>query len=523
MIDQSILDLCIRVNGMTAYYPQYDKVSETPLEPTPEMVGKYGWNNGRVAFVTPKGDYYVTPYCVEVADYLTAHGYQNGYIYVPFSNWDEPSDPLEAQKWKKLCVAARQLHNEKEKERRRENIKNISRSKGIKELPQEVYDMSLLIPDEGLKTKHLYTEESVTMPVPDFDLKDTIGTYYQNNGRVVFVDNKGKTYVTPYCHEVRQLLSEAGYRERGLYVPLSNGEAILDPQLSARWKELCLGARQAYEVRAAEEKKTRIADIAKKKGISSLPEEAYRLVFEIPEDGIETVWFGDRHSVTTPVGDFDLESTIGTYDQNNGRVVFVDDKGKTYVTPFCSELRAVLQQAGYREGSMFVPFSNGEVPVNEMLLLKWKQLCTIANQAYEKREQERKVTRLMNLAKGKGLSELPQEVYELSMKIPKEGFETIFFGSERDMTRPVRDFELEHTVGTLCQNNGRLVFVDDKGETYVTPHCLEVTQMLRDAGYKEGSLFVPLSNGESIVDPQIAHYWERLCARLPEVGSGPKM
>ncbi len=521
-IDSKILDLCIRVNGMRAYYPQYNKVSDSILDPTPDMIGKYGWNNGKVSFVTPNGDYYVTPYCVEVADYLNKHGYENAYIYVPFSNGDEPSNLVQAMHWKRLCVAARQLHNEKEKERRRENIKSIAESKGIKKLPNEVLELSIVLPDEGLETHHLYGD-GVARPVHESELKDFIGTYYQNNGRLVFVDDLGRTLVTPYCHEVREQLNAIGYKQASMYVPLSNGEEIKDPNYRSIWEKLCLGARETTLKRMAEAKKARIAEIAKRKNITPLPKELYRLVFEIYENGVETVWFGEKHDITYPVDEFNLETHIGTYCQNNGRVVFVDGHGKTFVTPFCSEIRTFLQNAGYKEGSMFVPFSNGEVPANAVFALRWKQLCSLANKEFEKREEQRRIERLSDLARRKGLRDLNPEVYSLSMKIPKDGFEVIFFESEKDTVRPVRDFELDRALGTYYQNNGRVVFVDNHGDTYVSPHCQEVSEMLSNAGYSVSSLYVPLSNGERIIDPNIAEQWNSLCARLPEVGSGPKM
>ena len=81
---------------------------------------------------------------------------------------------------------------------------------------------------------------------------------------------------------------------------------------------------------------------------------------------------------------------------------------------------------------------------------------------------------------------------------------------------------IRKSLGTYCQNNGRVVFVDDKGDTYVTPHCVEVIEILEAAGYRPGSLFVPLSNGERIVNDELRAKWEKLCSRLPEVGSGPK-
>ena len=283
-----------------------------------------------------------------------------------------------------------------------------------------------------------------------------------------------------------------------------------------------MGAKVASNMRRAEEKKTHMAELARKKGIAPLPAEIYKLTFEIPEEGIETLWYGEQRDITEPVSEWSLDTAVGTYCQNNGKVVFVDDQGRTFVTPFCSEIRSVLAKAGYREGSLAVPFSNGEIPANEIAALKWKQLCNLARQAFEKREEERKIMRLNDLARSKRISVLPVLAYQLSFKIPKEGFETLFFETDRDITRPVREWELEKVLGTYCQNNGRVVFVDDKGDTYVTPHCVEVIEILEAAGYRPGSLFVPLSNGERIVNDELRAKWEKLCSRLPEVGSGPK-
>ncbi len=523
MISKEILDLCIRVNGLTAFYPQFGQLDETPLEPTADMVGKYGWNNGVVAFVTPDGSYYVSPFCVEVADYLNKNGYRNEYIYVPFSNWDEPSNGIKAQEWKKLCADAKELHNRKEKERRAEEIRKIAREKGIRELDPSVYDMSLEIPDNGLQVKHYAGETSTINPIPEFSLRSAAGTYCQNNGRVVFVDDKGATLVTPYCHEVKEVLSAAGYREGGLFVPLSNGEEIIDATLRDKWAKLCMGARELSDKRQEAEREIRIAGIASSKGIAPLPEDAYRLTLEIPREGLDTLWYGGKHEVTRPVSDWDLAEAMGTYYQNNARVVFVNDKGATHVTPFCSEITTLLRTAGYKQRSLYVPLSNGEVPANESAQLKWKQLCGLARKAFEQREAERKVQRLQGLAQRKGIKDLPYTVYSLSLQIPEGGFETIFFGSEKDLTRPVYDWELDHALGTYCQNNGRVVFVDNKGATYVTPHCQEVRDALVEAGYTESSLFVPLSNGEEIVNEDIKVKWQALCSRLPEVGSGPKM
>ena len=516
MTEQDILKLCMKVNGLTAYYPQYNKVDETPIEPKPDMIGKYGWNNGVVSFVTKNGDYYVSPYCVEVVDYLNNNGYENNYIYVPFSNNDEPSDGIQAQAWKKLCIEAKELHNQKEKERKREQIRNMAIAKHVNPLPHEVYEMSLEIPHNGLNVKYYGGEISIARPIPDFSLNDCIGSYSENNGMVTFVDNNGKTYVSPYHHEVIELLKSYKYQEISMNVPLSNGEEIVDSNIDDQWKKLCIGAREKTLARMAESRKTKFSEIARERNIDALPKDVYRLSFEIPEAGIDTIWFGEKHETTMPLNEWELEHAIGTYCQNNNKLVFVNEKGKTFVTPFAAEIAATLRKNGYIGRNMYVPFSNGDIPSNEYSALKWKQLCAIARKEYELREEKRKVEKLQQLAEEKNIYPLPQKVYDLSLKIPKNGFETIFLDSERDRTRPVQEWELEHALGTYCENNGRIVFVDDKGDTYVSPYCLEISAVLINAGYSPYSLFVPLSNGERIIDEKLANEWYKLCARLDE-------
>ncbi len=241
-----IIKYCIKVNGITAYYPIDDKISSKALDSSPEMSMKYGWNNGKVSFVTEDGSYYVTPFCSEVAEALKNLGYTDGSLYVPFSNGDIPSDKNLAEKWEKLCTEARKQFNEREEREKRERYGKIAEDKNLKALPEEVYKMSLAIPEDGLETTWMGEEKSKTRPIMEQKIPESIGTYYQNNGRVSFVDSSGKMFVTPFCSEVTQMLTEAGYQERGLFVPLSNGEQIEDPKISAKWANLCEIARESF-------------------------------------------------------------------------------------------------------------------------------------------------------------------------------------------------------------------------------------------------------------------------------------
>ena len=71
----------------------------------------------------------------------------------------------------------------------------------------------------------------------DCTVTANVGTYYGNNGVVVFVYRDGRTYV----HRGYKILNElhaAGYREEGQFVPFSNGEEIKDDGLRESWLKL---------------------------------------------------------------------------------------------------------------------------------------------------------------------------------------------------------------------------------------------------------------------------------------------
>ena len=517
MIDQSILKLCMKVNGVKTYHPMFEVTSERGLEGDASCIGKYCWNNGKVAFVTRDGSYYVTPYCFEVADYLRANGYVEGSVFVPFSNGDVPEDEILRAEWQKLVEGARALHDEKEAQERVARCAEMARQKGIEELPSEVYDMCLQIPKEGLSYS-FWGDKGRCYPVDDYRLKDVLGTYCQNNGRVVFVDDKGNTYVTPFCEEIRDALSASRYREGSIYVPLSNGEEILDPTLNAKWKNMTMLAKQAFDERREEERIARNNLLARQKGLRELSPEVYEMCLHIPKSGVQTTRWGDEVSTITPPEEYYMKEHLGTYTQNNGRVAFIDAKGEMYVTPYCEEIRSALAAAGYKEGSLFVPLSNGENLVDFRLKKKWDEMTKDSREKfYARREQERK-ERLEKLSKEKGLIELPKALLDISLEIPTEGIETSWMGQKPERTYPVSgDYNIENAMGTYTQNNGKVAYVTNEGKTYVTPFSYEARETLKAAGYQPGSLFVPFSNGEVPVNPEIAAHWQKMCEKAREL------
>ena len=367
-----ILQYCIKVNGITAFYPIFNETSTRPLQPEAGWVKKYGWNNGRVAFVTEDGSYYVTPYCVEVVEVLRELGYVDSGIYVPFSNGDVPSDSILAAKWEQMCIDARQQRAIREEREKNERFAKLAAEKRIEPLPAQAYDLCLEIPADGLETTWMGMVDRMR-PISEDTVMSSMGTYCYNNGRVSFINERGVMYVSPYVHEIIELLIEAGYVERSLYVPLSNGEEPTDPGMAERWEEMDKSARELLDARLEKEKHERYEKIAKEKRLEEVPAEVYALSIEIPKEGLETSWFGNLET-TFPSSDYEMSRHMGTYYQNNGILTFVDSKGRKFVTPFVREVREMLSAAGYLEGELYVPLSNGEVPTNPALAEKWEMM-----------------------------------------------------------------------------------------------------------------------------------------------------
>lgn len=509
-LNEDILKMCIRVDGTKTYYPIYDEYSTEPLSANPEYAKKYGWNNGTVAFITENGEYYVTPFCVEVRDYLDSIGYRDVGLYVPFSNGDIPADKDAALVWEALRNKAREVYEEKRIEEHKEKMRKLSEEKRIQPLPQQVYELCLNIPENGLMTSWMGSEPSLTSAVREWDVPDHMGTYCQNNGKVVFVNDEGKTFVTPYCSEIREVLEAAGYKQGSLFVPLSNGEEIVDAKLNEQWNFMVTDARNKFMARRKEEQLAKFKSLAEEKGVKPLPAEAYDKSLEIPQDGLQTESLISGPQITSPVYDFNVPDCLGKYCQNNGRVVFVDDKGKTWVTPFCYEVSSLLRDAGYREGSIFVPLSNGEEIKDPAIASRWESLCVEARKNLDARMEQRKQEKIKGIASQKDLQDIPESLYVVTVKVPEEGLENTWMGEKREPVRPIPDYKFEELMGCYCTNNGKIIFVDKNGATHISPYAYEVAAILEACGYTRRDMFVPMSNGEIFVDPTIAAKWEAM-------------
>ena len=100
-------------------------------------------------------------------------------------------------------------------------------------LGEETLRNCFQIPAEGVKVSHIHWHDEIVVgPLQEKHEK----RFTRNNGKVVF-RNEGKTYVAK-GYGILKTLEAAGFEEGSIWVPLSNGEEILDPDLKTHWESL---------------------------------------------------------------------------------------------------------------------------------------------------------------------------------------------------------------------------------------------------------------------------------------------
>ena len=200
----------------------------------------------------------------------------------------------------------------------------------------------------------------------------------------------------------------------------------------------------------------------------------------------------------------DIESKFnGAFCTNNSTICFVDNE--IFVTPYTRDAMRILEAAGFKRRSFYVPFSNWDYP--ELEREKWVRLL---DQAREDQYVDYE-TDCMSYSLHAHIGELSKETMSRCFRIPREGVPVKHLYYE-DKIFPICnewwfDAETTEKIGRYCTNNGKVVFVYRDGHTYVAKGYW-ILDELRSAGYRESGLFVPFSNGEQITDRELAAKWD---------------
>jgi len=228
---------------------------------------------------------------------------------------------------------------------------------------------------------------------------DRVGRYDYNNGTLAFVDGEGHLRIGHGTSVNVNALEEAGYRRGGMFVPFSNGEVPTDPRIREHYTEL---RERGHELSKKEIKERHLKvykDVAERKKIKPLNGGLWMMV-----DGIEYRRYSpeaERVDVNTDgynmaIGRIDQ---VGTYDSNNGSLAYVDEQGRLWVGASTAENFAVLGNAGYHRGGIWVPFTNGEMPMDRSTYERLRDIRTGKPAEQLRAEREARVDEIIRFAR----------------------------------------------------------------------------------------------------------------------------
>jgi hypothetical protein len=209
-------------------------------------------------------------------------------------------------------------------------------------------------------------------------------------------------------------------------------------------------------------------------------------------------------------------SMVGTYDSNNSTLAYVNEQGQMITGHSTSENMDKLRNAGYRRGSIWVPFSNGEIPTDPD---QQKQYLDMRERGRELNRQETSKRHLeiyQQRAEQEGIKPVKDGVWA-----SVDGVEWTGYGGSvgkidentNGYNMPMNRLEM---VGTYDSNNGRLAYVDHEGKMHVGASTTKNYNALRDAGYKSGGIWVPFSNGEVPTDQATREAFRDIFTGLPK-------
>lgn len=218
---------------------------------------------------------------------------------------------------------------------------------------------------------------------------------------------------------------------------------------------------------------------------------------------------GDYSVIISLTGEKDLLNMSGIkpkfngcYAVNNSTASYVDEDG-IFVVPISEGVIETLEKAGFKKEIFAVPFSSGYTP--EEGSEKWRAIKKQVN--YEEECAE--------YCDNNGIGKLDSSILEKCLRMPKEGIivRTRFYDTRVCPACDEESVETEY-LGKIGRNNGVLAFVYRNGHTYITKGY-KILKDLLDAGYEDLDMgfYVPLSNGEDIIDPELASQWTEICSK----------
>ena len=367
------------------------------------------------------------------------------------------------------------------------------------ELQNAISVFGVKMPAGGWRYKSFYSPQEET-------IKQEVETksYCYNNGKYV-IGLDGDVYMVFAVPGFGDLLAKEGFKEKGIFVPFSNGEEPVGAT-AAPFEEARKRSREVWHEYYVDKS----VNAARQRMGRALTPEQIKTIEEttILIDGQKTVSFYGDEIEHRPIDDFYKHEESGRYDYNNGTYVIIMPDGSTRVGPSLDALEAVIKEANFERGGIFVPLSNGESLVDLTAAAKWDKLRAQSRQELIAYYEARAIAAARQRM-GKDLT--PEQIKTIEdTTIVMDGQKTVSVFGEESTQRPIDTFSKERLSGKYDYNNGTYVIIMPDGTTRVGPACRALSDVVKKAHFEESGIFVPLSNGEKLVDPTMAARWDRL-------------
>ena len=184
----------------------------------------------------------------------------------------------------------------------------------------------------------------------------------------------GKMYAIPYMASVMQVLNDAGFNRKTMFVPFTKGEYPLAEK--SKWEKLNKMAENEIKERFT----ASCIRYSEKHGFGRISDDLLdNHCMEVPEHGLKVTDTDSSTKTYFPqiTGTYfgkAAENSIGKYCIINGICSFVYRNGKTYFTKNNKVILA-LQEAGYRLGNLLVPMINGETIADPKQAERWQSIA----------------------------------------------------------------------------------------------------------------------------------------------------
>lgn len=167
----------------------------------------------------------------------------------------------------------------------------------------------------------------------------------------------------------------------------------------------------------------------------------------------------------------------------------------------------MLSQSEFRNGSFYVPFSNGEHPYYQAK--KWQSLHVSADIAMLKDYEDD----AKDWCNEHHIGSIDENLLDSCLKVPRGGIPVESDGMYSTyypfLNETCIDIIAIDRLGSYSYNAGRVAFVYRDGHTYLSkdPSIMDV---LKKAGYRRDNFLVPLSGSEKITDAYLRQIWDNI-------------